>query len=438
MSVIFDGTNTKYATLPNFSYLNRTKDCGLVVWFKGATGATQQFLAGMDQNAGGSTRYTGVCYRGNSSGQISIVRASSETHHDLGSPIADDWNVAVFTRANSGTAIASPSALNSTDVSPSTLINQDFEMLRFIIGARRVAGGSTYTDLANVKIGGFALYNTVLTTQQINDYQAGAHPDDVPTGLVDYLIINGTGTATTMLTDAGTTMTFVGSPALDTDTPFPTQAITDINSGAAVDGDSSGNTFTTTGFTEDITDVEIGGLACTNVDETAGNGTFDVPPPVDGEVYPELGVNQDVTISGATESAILAKMFELGTYTIMPLVDPNLADPTYPTYHFDFTPVTTDLMITEDGITPSADGGVTLPAPAIKTIMHWVRATGVMYIYSFEINQEGVVTNSIVARHIVASSPVARSIVARFLSAGIIALTDATLLQDSINMGIYG
>lgn len=194
---------------------------------------------------------------------------------------------------------------------------------------------------------------------------------------------------------------------------IPSQTITDINSGAAVDGDSSGNTFTTTGFTEDITDVDIGGLTCTNVDETAGSGTFDVPPPVDGEVYPELGVNQDVTISGATESAILAKMFELGTYTIMPLVDPNLADPTYPTYHFDFTPVTTDLMITEDGITPSADGGVTLPAAAIKTIMHWVRATGVMYIYSFEINQDGVVTNSIVARHIVASGIVARSIVAR-------------------------
>jgi hypothetical protein len=191
--------------------------------------------------------------------------------------------------------------------------------------------------------------------------------------------------------------------------------ITDINSGAAVDGDSSGNTFTTTGFTEDITDVEIGGLVCTNVVEAAGSGTFDVPPPVDGEVYPELGVNQDVVISGATESATLAKMFELGTYTITELVDPELVDITYPTALFDVVPVTTDLMITEEGITPSADGGVTLPSPAIKTIMHWVRATGVMYIYSFEINQSGVATNSIVARHIVASSPVARSIVARGL-----------------------
>jgi hypothetical protein len=421
MSVIFDGTNTKYATLPNFGYLHRTKDCGLVVWFKGATGSTQQFLAGMDQNAGGSTRYTGICYRGNSSGQISVVRASTETHHALGSPIADEWNVAVFTRANSGTAIASPSALNSTDVSPSTLINQDFELLRFIIGARRVAGGSTYTDLANVKIGGFALYNTVLTTAQINSYQAGAHPDDVPDGLVDYLIINGTGTATTMLTDAGTTMTFVGSPSLDTDTPFPTQTITDINSGDPVSGDTSGNTFTTTGFTEDITDVTVGGLECTDVSETGGDGTFTVPPPVHLEVYPEIGVNQDVVISGATESATLAKSFVLTGWTVTSLVDPEIVNLQYPTANFDVTPLTDDLMITNTAevISTTANGGIEVAAAIYTIIMHWKRSTGVMYIYGFTISAEGAVVNrGLTAVGLTAAGLTAVGITARGLAMG--------------------
>jgi hypothetical protein len=169
------------------------------------------------------------------------------------------------------------------------------------------------------------------------------------------------------------------------------QTITDINSGNPVSGDTSGNTFTTIVFTESITDVEVGGLACTSVVETSGSGTFTVPPPVDGEVYPELGVNQDVVISGATQSATLAKSFVLTGYTVTTLTDPELVDTTYFTANFDVTPLTNDLMITvTDDVTPTADGGGTTDNPKTTTVLHWKRSTGVMYIYSFRINEAGV------------------------------------------------
>lgn len=176
----------------------------------------------------------------------------------------------------------------------------------------------------------------------------------------------------------------------------PLQTITDINSGGDVSGDTSGNTFTTTGFTESITDVTVGSLECTSVSETAGSGTFTVPPPVHGEVYPELGISQDVVISGSTESATLAKNFVLDGYTITSLVDPEIVDLTYPTANFDVTPVTDDLMCTVSAdVTPFDDGEIITDAAKTTLILHWVRDTGVMYIYSFTINAEGdVVSNN--------------------------------------------
>jgi len=183
--------------------------------------------------------------------------------------------------------------------------------------------------------------------------------------------------------------------------PISAQVVTDINSGAAVSGDSVGNTFATTGFTEDITEIVINGLACTNIDETAGSGTFDVPAPIHGEVYPEIGVSHNVEISGATETAALSKSFVLTGYTVTSLVDPELVNTTYPTAHFDVEPVTTDLMITvtaDLSEPPTENGGITTDDPKSTIIMHWVRATEVMYIYDFTINDAGVVSGGITMR----------------------------------------
>jgi len=176
---------------------------------------------------------------------------------------------------------------------------------------------------------------------------------------------------------------------------LPSQAITDINGGDPVSGDTSGNTFTTTGFTEDITDVTVGGLECMDVDETGGSGTFTVPPPVHGEVYPEIGVNQDVVISGATESATLAKSFVLTGWTKTTLTDPEIVNLQYPTANFDVTPLTDDLMITKsaDVISTTANGGIEVAAAIYTIIMHWKLSTGVMYIYGFTISAEGAVVS---------------------------------------------
>jgi hypothetical protein len=310
MSLIFDGTNVKYGTFPNESLFNNSTAFSLVVWFKPTGGVTQQHLIGADQNAGGSTRYSGIYYRGNASGVVAFTKSAVEAHYNIGTPTVNQWSVAIVSRPTGATAQTTPMALDATDTSASTLTNGSSDLARFIIGARRIAGGSTYTDLANAKIGGFAIYQRQLTSGEIDQYQTGAHPDDVG-GFTDYMMFSGSGTATTQVSENGRTMTFVGSPALDTDTPFPSQEITDVNGSDPVSGDTSGNTFTTTGFTEDITDVTVGGLECTDVSETGGDGSFTVPPPVHGEVYPEIGVNQDVVISGATETATLSKSFVL-------------------------------------------------------------------------------------------------------------------------------
>lgn len=193
------------------------------------------------------------------------------------------------------------------------------------------------------------------------------------------------------------------------------QTVTSINGSDPVSGDSSGNTFATTGFTESITNVDIDGLACTSVTETSGSGTFAVPAPISGEVYPLLGVAHDVTISGSTQSASLSKNFTLGTYTITTLSSPEIVDTTYPTALFDTTPVTGDKMITESGITVvGTNGGVRLDNPAVKIIMHQIASTGVIDIYRFTINEFGV-TGGLVARGLTATGLTAVAPTARGL-----------------------
>jgi len=176
-------------------------------------------------------------------------------------------------------------------------------------------------------------------------------------------------------------------------------AITDINGSDPVSGDTSGNTRNTTGFSETITSVTVGGLACTSVTGGLTSGTFTVPPPVHLSTYPEIGVNQNVIVSSATQSATLAKSFVLTNWTVTSLVDPEVVDLTYPTAHFDVTPVTGDLQIskTADVISTAPNGGVTVADPIYTIIMHWKRSTGVMYIYGFTISAEGVVNRGLTA-----------------------------------------
>lgn len=55
--------------------------------------------------------------------------------------------------------------------------------------------------------------------------------------------------------------------------------VTDVNSGLVLDGEATA-TFSTTGFTGEITSVQLiggGTTNCTNIASTSGNGTFDIP-----------------------------------------------------------------------------------------------------------------------------------------------------------------
>ena len=412
MGVIFDGTNTKYGSLPNFSYFHRTKNSTFALWFKPAGGSLQQFIGGEDQNAGGSTRYTGFAYRGNSSGQVSLVRASTETHHDLGTPTLNAWNVAIFSRPNSGTAVSTPSALNSTDSSPSTLINQDFELLRLILGARRIAGGSTYTDFFNGKVGAWASWDRVLDASEINSLQGGAHPNTIATNLVDWMVITGTGSATTLPTNTGVTMTFVGSPTLDTDSPFIAYSITDVNTNEVVLVGSSGNEFAYTGFSGNPTAITIGGKSATGVIASLGTGTFIFPDYVDGQTYPLVGGTQTFTATYlAEEASISVTLSPKSGHSIATINSAVTNDPTYIGYHYTLANNDTIDFVSAE-ITVGDDGGVTTATPGTYQAWHRATSTGVMTLLNLTVNDAGVVSIGITARGLTSSGLTASGLTA--------------------------
>lgn len=418
MGVIFDGTNTKYGALPNFSYFHRTKNSTFAVWFKPAGGSNQQFISGEDQNAGGSTRYTGFAYRGNSSGQVSLVRASTETHHDLGTPNLNEWNVAIFSRPNSGVAASTPSALNATDSSPSTLINQEFELLRLIIGARRIAGGSTYTDFFNGKVGAWASWDRVLDASEINSLQGGAHPSTIATSLVDWMVITGTGTATTLPTNTGVTMTFAGSPALDTDSPFTAYSITDVNGDEEIDIDSTGNTITLDGFSNAISSIVVGGKAATSIAGSNPNYTFTMPAFTHGFTYPEPDATHDlvVTDTAANTAEIPVVINSPVGMTSVVLSVPVTDDDRFMGYWMaanGHSPVNGDKMLTIDAdVIGTSDTGVTANDPLDTTIWHWVAATGIIYEYDVSVNEVGVVSAGLTAVGLTSSSLIASGLTA--------------------------
>jgi hypothetical protein len=412
MSIIFDGTSVKYGTFPNEALFHNATAFSLIVWFKPVGGVTQQHLIGADQNAGGSTRYSGIYYRGNASGVAAFTKSSVEAHYNIATPTLDQWSVAIVSRPTGATAQTTPMALNATDTSASTLTNGSSDLARFIIGARRIAGGSTYTDLANAKIGGFAIYQRQLTSGEIDQYQAGDHPDDVG-GFTDYMMFSGSGTATTQLSQNGRTMTFVGSPALDTDTPFPAQTITSINSGAGVKIGSTGNIAATSGFASAPTTVTIGSLTGTVTAYNSGTGdtTFTVPAPTHEASYPDIDSTQTVTLSnGGGETASLAGVpFEPPTgSTAITVAAPVTDDSRYLGYWmldiFGVTAANGDKYYGIDAdVTWAADtGGSAVSLPVTTPVVYWDASTGIAYLLVVTVNPDGIVTNGITARGLTA------------------------------------
>jgi len=320
MSVIFDGSNVKYGTFPNEALFHNSTAFSLVVWFKNQAGSTQQHLIGADQNAGGSTRYSGIYYRGNSGGVVAFTKSAIENHYNIGAPAASDWNVAIVSRPTGATAQTTPMALNATDTSASTLTNGSGDLVRFILGARRIAGGSTYTDLANAKIGGFAIYQRELTSGEIDQYQGGAHPDDVG-GYTDYMVFSGTGTATTQASENGRTMTFTGSPAMDIDTPWLSFTVDTIDD--PIEAGDSFN-YTTSGFssltaiTTDKSGVTVSGIS--GID-----GTATLIGWADAALYPALPSSAQFTFTDGTNNATKnSNISAPAGYTKVPVTAPEL------------------------------------------------------------------------------------------------------------------
>lgn len=272
---------------------------------------------------------------------------------------------------------------------------------RFVSGNAEVwqRVGGTFTNLASVAATFGAADELGLKYNHSNGKLTAYKNRVAITGLIDIIPAN-------TLSDS-TLVGFHGRSqgAADLITEFTvitaaSQSLTDINSGADLSGDTSGNTYTTSGFTENITSVTIAGFACTSVTYSSNAGTFTVPPPTHAAVYPMIGQSQTVQVSGATQSATLAKNFVLTGRTVTTLSSPNTTDPHYPTYHFDVTPINGDSMITVDAdmaAAPGADGWISVNDPITTIVIHQIASSGVTYIYSFVITEEGVQSRGLVA-----------------------------------------
>jgi len=183
------------------------------------------------------------------------------------------------------------------------------------------------------------------------------------------------------------------------------QAISDVNGDNIVAAGSLGNEANVVGFSELITEGDIEGLELEVLDNEDGTVTLDVPDPVHGDAYPAVSyydedaaaiidVIHDLTLSGATQTATRAITFNpLAQYSVVLCRDPELVDPTFLGPNLEDVPVDgADLFwsITADGQL-TGRGRITTDEPKTTIYGHWIESTGIMKIYSFVINEAGIV-----------------------------------------------
>lgn len=417
MGIYFDGS-TQYGHLPTESLWNSSAVFSHCVWVKPDTGfVTEQHVFG-GFNATTLTHFSGTVLRGDQATKTLSKYKSSSTLYYGGSasyvPTANAWNLHFYSRNGTGTSAQacryfvnnSATGTNTAEEQTSTNIN------KWGFGARRVAAG-TYQNFFKGKIGCAAIWNRVLTIAEEDSIKAGAHPSTIPSGLVDIFEFNGTGTPATSTSANGRVVTWVGSPALDTDSPF--SAIVNITPDPMLV--DAAFTVSTTGFPNGAANFSIGGITVA-ITLSSGSATSSLPAFYDVMPLPFLPATaQTATL---TQGALTATMpVGVGLPSGFDVtrdgsdIPANFAgivtdDPKYIGYHFlaAGNPLTTNdrcywpmMTVSGKSIAIDQDGRVRVPEELFDesgTIMVplWVhRADGNIYAHEMTINADGVVTS---------------------------------------------
>lgn len=160
-------------------------------------------------------------------------------------------------------------------------------------------------------------------------------------------------------------------------------------------------TGTSTGF-----EAGAGTISTPNpAGNTTSNITFDADGDytgtyatiVDGVAYPILGDSATHTFTqGELSATISAVVGAPAGFSIVAVTTPNLVDPTYITANLDVEPEADDILayVTDDLTTTDGTGYWTAPEPIVTQVIHQVRSTGVVYLYTFNITEAGVVPDS--------------------------------------------
>jgi hypothetical protein len=190
-------------------------------------------------------------------------------------------------------------------------------------------------------------------------------------------------------------------------TDTPAQLINSTNSGANTLSANVVNTASVTGFAP--TSGTVGSLTLAYVSTTAGVTTFTIPWFEDAQIYPELGASQTLTLTeGANSATFSAPLnYDADYYFVRDVASPGNADVHKFGYHFSlagFPPANDDKIISiKSQLTVAADTGWTAPAvPVTATLVHWVKSTGVAYVYTVNVSVDGEIISVVSALRITA------------------------------------
>lgn len=322
MSVVLDGS-TQYGgfNTTNGQLYHQTQPHTLAVWFK-PSGAlsTKQYIAGTDTR-GNTDRSMGLTLLGDDSNKLAYeTRDGSRWTTLLNSSATNNaWNVGIYHRG-SGNPIPVTGYLNADDgTATGNVYSSDTgESTAFRIGCRLNSG---IVEPFAGKIAAYAIWNRILTGGEIDSLQGGALPSTISSGLVDSLVISGSGTASTLATTGGFTMSFTGSPTLDADTPWLSFSVDTIDDPIEA-GDSF--SYTTSGFssltaiTTDKSGVTVSGIS--GVDGTATLSGWN-----DAALYPALPSSVQFTFTDGTNNATKNSNISVPVgYTRVPVTAPDL------------------------------------------------------------------------------------------------------------------
>lgn len=413
MALILNGIDQRAQLSAAFSMFNNAAAYTIAIRVKpDATVTTEQFIAGGYHN-GGLDRHSGFIYRGGSTPKTYAKVKSSSVLYRPATPAAAQqatggWDLIIFDR-NGVVGGASPSnfIVNSQTANTETSEeNGASDLVLFGLGARRQSTG-VYTGFLKGKIYDFAAWSIALDSTAKAQLVAGARLDAVQSGsLVDHMEFTGTGSPASITTRAGRTLTLVGSPALDDDTPY--RFVDGFNGGSNIVRGQQSVSYATTGFAS-ITAINSNqaGISVTGITDSSGDGTSNVSDYVEGGLYPLLPTSVQFQFTDGANTASITKTVslkpgEVSTITAGSVTDDITFIPYWLSSFGRSTANGGQYVVTPGPQNAQVDATGKVVADAATTFQMWYRDPGNnrMYEYLVTVNGGGEVIDVSKKRHL--------------------------------------